>query len=125
MTRLYRVRQRLVLKGHPNSPRGARGRKHRCGVARQHSVASALRVCYVLPHVRDSEMDEDSRRAFLTRLLAGTGAVMAFAAWPDFSLAHEHAVAQLRAGKNKFFFYSRRGAADGSGLRANHSFRRW
>ena len=51
-------------------------------------------------------MNEDSRRAFLSRLLAGTGAVMAFGAWPDFSLAHEHAVAQLRAGETKFVFFT-------------------
>jgi len=50
-------------------------------------------------------MDEDSRRAFLSHLLAGTGAV-AFAALPDFSLAHEHSVAQLRAGENKFAFFA-------------------
>jgi gluconate 2-dehydrogenase gamma chain len=51
-------------------------------------------------------MEEDSRRAFLSRLLAGTGAVMTFGALPDFSLAHEHAVAQLRAGENKFVFFT-------------------
>ena len=43
---------------------------------------------------------------FLSRLLAGTGAVMAFGALPDFSLAHQHAVAQLRAGENKFAFFT-------------------
>ena len=51
-------------------------------------------------------MDENSRRAFLSRLLTGTGAVMAFGALPDFSLAHEHAVAQLLAGENKFAFFT-------------------
>jgi gluconate 2-dehydrogenase gamma chain len=39
-------------------------------------------------------------------LLAGTGAVMALGALPDFSLAHQHAVAQLRAGENKFVFFT-------------------
>ena len=51
-------------------------------------------------------MEEDSRRAFLSRLLVGTGAVMAFGALPDLSLAYEHAVAQLRAGDNKFAFFA-------------------
>src|SRR5450432_275185 len=51
-------------------------------------------------------MDQDSRRAFLSRLLAGTGAVMAIGAFPDFSLAHEHAAAQLHAGENKFAFFT-------------------
>jgi gluconate 2-dehydrogenase gamma chain len=51
-------------------------------------------------------MDENSRRAFLSRLLAGTGAAMALAALPDFSRAHEHAAAQLHAGENKFAFFT-------------------
>jgi gluconate 2-dehydrogenase gamma chain len=51
-------------------------------------------------------MDENSRRTFLSRLLTGTGAVMAFGALPDFSLAHEHAAAQLYAGENKFAFFT-------------------
>jgi gluconate 2-dehydrogenase gamma chain len=51
-------------------------------------------------------MDEDSRRAFLSRLLVGTGAAMALGALPDFSLAHEHADAQLHAGENKFAFFT-------------------
>src|ERR1700747_2113835 len=51
-------------------------------------------------------MDEDSRRAFLSRLLAGAGAVVAFGALPDFSLAHEHAAAQLHSGENKFAFFT-------------------
>jgi len=51
-------------------------------------------------------MNEDSRRAFLARLLAGTGAAIAFGALPDFALAHEHAVAQLRAGETKFAFFT-------------------
>jgi gluconate 2-dehydrogenase gamma chain len=51
-------------------------------------------------------MNENSRRAFLSRLLAGTGAAMAIGALPDFSLAHDHAAAQLHAGENKFAFFS-------------------
>jgi gluconate 2-dehydrogenase gamma chain len=51
-------------------------------------------------------MDEDSRRAFLSRLLAGTGAVMAFGALPDFALAHEHAAAQANGGEKKFAFFT-------------------
>ena len=51
-------------------------------------------------------MDEDSRRAFLSRLLAGTGAAMALGALPDFCLAHEHAAAQLHAGENNFAFFT-------------------
>jgi gluconate 2-dehydrogenase gamma chain len=51
-------------------------------------------------------MNENSRRAFLSRLLSGTGAAIAFGALPDFSLAHEHAVARLRAGENKFVFFT-------------------
>jgi len=51
-------------------------------------------------------MNEDSRRAFLSRLLAGTGAALTFGALPDFSLAHEHAVAQLHTGEHKFVFFT-------------------
>jgi gluconate 2-dehydrogenase gamma chain len=51
-------------------------------------------------------MDEDSRRVFLSRLLAGTGAVMAFGALPDFSLAHEHAAALVTGGENKLVFFT-------------------
>jgi gluconate 2-dehydrogenase gamma chain len=51
-------------------------------------------------------MDENSRRTFLSRLLAGAGAAMAIGSLPDFSLAHEHAVAQLRAGENQFAFFT-------------------
>ncbi len=51
-------------------------------------------------------MDGNSRRAFLSRLLAGTGAAMALGALPDFSLAHEHAAAQLHAGETKFAFFT-------------------
>jgi hypothetical protein len=54
--------------------------------------------------VRFEEVNEDSRRAFLSRLLAGTGAAIAIGALPDFSLAHDHAAAQLHAGENKFVF---------------------
>jgi Gluconate 2-dehydrogenase subunit 3 len=51
-------------------------------------------------------MDADSRRVFLSRLLAGTGAVMAFGALPDFSLAHEHAAALVTGGENKLVFFT-------------------
>jgi Gluconate 2-dehydrogenase subunit 3 len=51
-------------------------------------------------------MNESSRRAFLSRFLAGTGAAMAFGALPDFSLAHKHAAVQLHAGENKFAFFT-------------------
>jgi gluconate 2-dehydrogenase gamma chain len=51
-------------------------------------------------------MNEDSRRAFLSRLLAGTGAVVAFGALPDFSLAYDHAAAQVNDGENKLVFFT-------------------
>jgi gluconate 2-dehydrogenase gamma chain len=51
-------------------------------------------------------MDQNSRRAFLSRLLAGTGSAIAIGALPDFSLAHEHAAAQLHAGEKKFAFFT-------------------
>jgi gluconate 2-dehydrogenase gamma chain len=51
-------------------------------------------------------MNEDSRRAFLARLLAGTGGVVAFGALPDFSLAHDHAAAQVNGGENKLVFFN-------------------
>ncbi len=51
-------------------------------------------------------MDDDSSRAFLSRLIAGTGAAMAFGALPDFSLAYEHATAQANAGENKLAFFT-------------------
>ena len=51
-------------------------------------------------------MNEDSRRAFLSRLLAGTGAVVAFGALPDFSLAYDHAAAQVNGGENRLAFFS-------------------
>jgi gluconate 2-dehydrogenase gamma chain len=51
-------------------------------------------------------MNEDSRRAFLSRLLAGTGAVVAFGALPDFSLAYDHAAAQVNGGANKLVFFT-------------------
>ena len=56
--------------------------------------------------VRGEGMNEDSRRAFLSRLLAGTGAVVAFGALPDFSLAHDHAGAQVNGGENKLVFFT-------------------
>ena len=51
-------------------------------------------------------MNEESRRAFLSRLLAGTGAVVAFGALPDFSLAYDHAAAQVNGGENKLVFFT-------------------
>ena len=51
-------------------------------------------------------MNEDSRRAFLSRLLAGTGAVVAFGALPDFSLAYDHAAAQVNGVENKLVFFT-------------------
>ncbi len=56
--------------------------------------------------VRGEGMNEDSRRAFLSRLLAGTGAVVAFGALPDFSLAYDHAAAQVNGGANKLVFFT-------------------
>jgi len=65
-----------------------------------------LKVWYVPAEVTGDAMNDDSRRAFLSRLLAGAGAVVAFGPLPDFSLAHEHAAAQLHAGENKFAFFT-------------------
>jgi gluconate 2-dehydrogenase gamma chain len=56
--------------------------------------------------VRGEGMNQDSRRAFLSRLLAGTGAVVAFGALPDFSLAYDHAAAQVNGGANKLVFFT-------------------
>ena len=56
--------------------------------------------------VRGEGMNEDSRRAFLSRLLAVTGAVVAFGALPDFSLAYDHAAAQVNGGANKLVFFT-------------------
>jgi hypothetical protein len=65
-----------------------------------------LRVWYVPAEVTSDVMNEDSRRAFLSRLLAGAGAVVAFGPLPDFSLAHDHAAAQVNAGESKFAFFT-------------------
>jgi Gluconate 2-dehydrogenase subunit 3 len=51
-------------------------------------------------------MNEDSRRAFLSRLLAGAGAAVAFGPLSDLSLAHNHAAAQVNDGENKFVFFT-------------------
>jgi gluconate 2-dehydrogenase gamma chain len=69
-------------------------------------IVFVLRVWYVPAEVTDDAMNDDSRRAFLSRLLAGTGAAMALGALPDFSQAYEHAAAQLQAGENKFVFFT-------------------
>jgi gluconate 2-dehydrogenase gamma chain len=52
------------------------------------------------------EMNEDSRRAFLSRLLAGTGGLVAFGALPDFSLAYDHAAAQVNDGEHRLVFFT-------------------
>jgi gluconate 2-dehydrogenase gamma chain len=70
------------------------------------SIVFGLRVWYVPAEVPGDVMNEDSRRAFLSRLLAGAGAVVAFAPLPDFSLAHDHAAAQVNGGENKFVFFT-------------------
>jgi gluconate 2-dehydrogenase gamma chain len=51
-------------------------------------------------------MNENSRRSFLSSLLASTGAVVAFGALPEFSLAYEHAAARVNVGDNKFAFFN-------------------
>jgi hypothetical protein len=83
--------------------------KHRLRTARPARpafIVFMLRVWYVPAEVTGDGMNEDSRRAFLSRLLAGAGAAVAFGPLPDFSLAHDHAVAQLHAGENKFVFFT-------------------
>jgi gluconate 2-dehydrogenase gamma chain len=70
------------------------------------SIVFVLRVWYVPTEVPGDVMNEDSRRAFLSRLLAGAGAVVAFGPLPDFSLAHDHAAAQVKGGEDKFVFFT-------------------
>jgi gluconate 2-dehydrogenase gamma chain len=69
-------------------------------------IVFVLRVWYVPAEATGDVMNEDSRRAFLSRLLAGAGAVVAFGPLPDFSLAHDHAAAQVNGGENKFVFFT-------------------
>ena len=47
-------------------------------------------------------MNDNSRRAFVSRLLTGAGAAVALSALPDFAAAHEHAAAQVKTGERKF-----------------------
>jgi gluconate 2-dehydrogenase gamma chain len=69
-------------------------------------IVFVLRVWYVPAEVTGDAMNDDSRRAFLSRLLAGAGAVVAFGPLPDFSLAHDHAAAQVNGGENKLVFFT-------------------
>jgi gluconate 2-dehydrogenase gamma chain len=83
-----------------------------------HTVSQALRALLDSVHLVRMEsvvcsrgawgegMNDDSRRAFLSRLLVGTGAVVAFVALPDFSPAHDHAAAQENGGVNKLVFFT-------------------
>jgi len=47
-------------------------------------------------------MNDNSRRAFVSRLLTGAGAAFAWSALPHFAAAHEHAAAQVKTGERKF-----------------------
>ncbi len=51
-------------------------------------------------------MNYDSRRVFLSRLLAGSGAAIAWNALPDFAAAHEHAIAQKAAASPRLSFFT-------------------
>src|SRR5713226_2940558 len=51
-------------------------------------------------------MNDNSRRAFVSRLLTGAGAVVALSALPDFASAHVHAAAQMHAGEHKFAYFT-------------------
>lgn len=51
-------------------------------------------------------MDDNSRRAFVSRLLAGSGAAFAWNLFPDFAAAHEHAATQRDAVNQKFAFFT-------------------
>jgi len=51
-------------------------------------------------------MNDNSRRAFVSRLLTGAGAVVALSALPDFASAHVHAAAQVHAGEHKFAYFT-------------------
>lgn len=51
-------------------------------------------------------MKDISRRAFVARLLTGTGAAVALSALPNFAAAHEHAAAQVKSGERKFTFFT-------------------
>src|SRR6266852_1154573 len=47
-------------------------------------------------------MNDNSRRAFVSRLLSGAGAALALSALPDFAAAHEHAATQVNAGAREY-----------------------
>jgi len=51
-------------------------------------------------------MDDHSRRAFVSRLLAGSGAAVAWTMFPEFTAAHEHAETQRKTTAKKFAFFS-------------------
>jgi len=51
-------------------------------------------------------MENNSRRAFVSRLLAGGGAAIAWNLLPDFTAAYDHAAAQRRSSHPKFAFFT-------------------
>ena len=51
-------------------------------------------------------VNDNSRRAFVSRMLTGAGAAFALSALPDFAAAHEHVAAQLSAGSRKFVCFT-------------------
>ena len=57
-------------------------------------------------------MDRDSRRTFLSRLLAGGGATVAWNAFPAFAAAHEHAAVQRKSPEAKLIFFTTDEAAE-------------
>jgi gluconate 2-dehydrogenase gamma chain len=57
-------------------------------------------------------MSDYSRRAFVTRLVTGTGAAIALGALPDWAAAHEHAAAQVKSAAKKLAFFTAAEAAE-------------
>jgi gluconate 2-dehydrogenase gamma chain len=51
-------------------------------------------------------MDNNSRRLFVSRLLTGLGATVAWNSLADFTLAQEHAANQLKPTEKKFIFFT-------------------
>jgi gluconate 2-dehydrogenase gamma chain len=51
-------------------------------------------------------MSDYSRRAFMARVLTGTGAAVALSALPDFAAALEHAATQVKSAERKFTFFT-------------------
>jgi gluconate 2-dehydrogenase gamma chain len=51
-------------------------------------------------------MNDNSRRAFVSRLLGGAGAAVAWSALPHFAAAHEHAAAQAKTGERKLAHFN-------------------